>query len=401
MGRNVVLQNKYGHPKIVNDGKTVLKEIQLKDPLENVGMKPVSQASAKIIDIAGDRIYYVCPWPLIAEGVKSNRHESYTDITRDAKKCRCSGSRTLMSREVEDHELSDIAAISAADDVEGAATKGMQFDHGYLSIYLTFELLLVDKIITNPKEIYKVLDSAVKGDYPVVIIAEHVEKEVLPPVIRNKLKGILMAAAVRAPCLCKMLHVGNEPCYGFLATVIREEAGLSLERVREDMLGRATNIRSHEQDNSFQRNSFLAEENGEEVTPTNSSLKMLLRRITQAGYAIVHEFSFTKESEGMSSKTVGEQKMRRTIQQAGEICMLQVLAVEGEEYSNDLQVKVVADAPVSKDIQQLIQKNEQIFQDPVNHKLTLKEGSNHVNLRPYTYPVLQKRCDRKNDKRIA
>ncbi|GKC16027.1 retrotransposable element Tf2, partial [Tanacetum coccineum] len=104
-------------------------------------------------------------------------------------------------------------------------------------------------------------------------------------------------------------------------------------------------------------------------------------------------------SDDKPIQTVGEQKMRQTIQQGGEICMLQVLAVEGEEYSNDLQVKVVADAPVSKDIQQLIQKKEQNFQDPVNlppfrpgydHKITLKEGSNPVNLRPYRYPVLQK-----------
>ncbi|GJV27346.1 retrotransposable element Tf2 [Tanacetum coccineum] len=71
-------------------------------------------------------------------------------------------------------------------------------------------------------------------------------------------------------------------------------------------------------------------------------------------------------SDDKPIQTVGKKKMRQTIQQGGEICMLQVLAVEGEEYSNDLQVKVVADAPVSKDIQQLIQKNEQIFQDPVN-----------------------------------
>ncbi|GKF26036.1 TCP-1/cpn60 chaperonin family protein, partial [Tanacetum coccineum] len=115
-----------------------------------------------------------------------------------------------------------IAAISAADDVEGAATsrtesfitiekvntaetileivEGMQFDRGYLSKYLT-------------------------------------------PVIRNKLTGILMVAAVKAAAF------GNEPCYGFLATVIREDAGLSLERVREDMLGRASNFQEKSHSN--------------------------------------------------------------------------------------------------------------------------------------------------------
>ncbi|GJY18856.1 ribonuclease H-like domain-containing protein [Tanacetum coccineum] len=88
-----------GPPKIVNDGEAVLKEIQLEDLLETVGMKPVRQAGAKINDIAGDRIYYVCTWPLIDEGVKCNRHESYTDIKRYAKNRICSGIRTLMSKE--------------------------------------------------------------------------------------------------------------------------------------------------------------------------------------------------------------------------------------------------------------------------------------------------------------
>ncbi|GJS11566.1 NB-ARC domains-containing protein, partial [Tanacetum coccineum] len=82
--RNVVLQNKYRPPKIVNDGETVLKEIQLEDPLENVGMKLVRQAGAKTNDIAGDRIYYVCPWPLIAEGMNPVRISRGIQKTVDA-----------------------------------------------------------------------------------------------------------------------------------------------------------------------------------------------------------------------------------------------------------------------------------------------------------------------------
>nr|GFB68557.1 hypothetical protein [Tanacetum cinerariifolium] len=84
--------------------------------------------------------------------------------------------------------------------------------------------------------------------------------------------------------------------------------------------------------------------------------------------------------------------MRQTIQQVGELCMLQVLAVEGEEYSNNPEVNTASDSPVSNEIQQLIQEYAPIFQDPVtlppfrpgyDHQITLKDGSNPVNLRPY------------------
>ncbi|GJW52462.1 hypothetical protein Tco_0093813 [Tanacetum coccineum] len=97
-------------------------------------------------------------------------------------------------------------------------------------------------------------------------------------------------------------------------------------------------------------------------------------------------------SDDKPIQTIDEQKMRQTIQHAGELCMLQVLAVEGEEHSNNPQVNTATDSPVSSDIQQLVQEYTPIFQDPVDlppfrpgydHQITLKDGSNPVNLRPY------------------
>ncbi|XP_023762043.1 chaperonin 60 subunit beta 4, chloroplastic isoform X1 [Lactuca sativa] len=287
-GRNVVLQNKYGPPKIVNDGETVLKEIQLEDPLENVGVKLVRQAGAKTNDLAGDgsTTSIILAHGLIAEGVKViAAGMNPIQISRGIQKTSEAlvSELKLMSREVEDHELSDVATISAGNDLEvgsmiseaikrvgrkGIITiekgnfaennlqivEGMQFDRGYLSKYFSdrrtmkvefqdCKLLLVDKIITNPKEVYKVLDIAVKKDNPIVIIAEGIEKEALAPIIRNKLKGIIKAAAVKAPAFGqRKSHYLDDIAILTGGTVIREDSGLTLERVKEEMFGSASKV---------------------------------------------------------------------------------------------------------------------------------------------------------------
>lgn len=244
-GRNVVLPNKYGPPKIVNDGETVLKQIELEDPLENIGVKLVRQAGAKTNDLAGDgsTTSIVLARGLIDEGVKviaAGRNP--IQISRGIEKTANAlvSHLKLMSREIEDHEIADVAAVSAGNDYavgnmiaealekvgrkgvvrteRGTGTEntmqiveGMQFDRGYLSPYfvtnrrkMTVEydnckLLLVDKKIKHPKEVFKMLEKAVKGDFPIVIVAEGIEQEALAPIIRNKLKGSLKAVAIKAP----------------------------------------------------------------------------------------------------------------------------------------------------------------------------------------------------------
>ncbi|KAK8508009.1 hypothetical protein V6N11_073520 [Hibiscus sabdariffa] len=218
-GRNVVLQNKYGPPKIVNDGETVLKQIELEDPLENVGVKLVRQAGAKTNDLAGDgcTTSIVLAHGLITEGVKVvSAGMNPVQIARGIEKTANAlvSELKLMSREVEDHELAHVAAF-----------------------------LLVDKKITNPKEMFKILDSAVKEKYPIVVVAEEIEKEALAPVIRNKLKGVLKAAAIKAPAFGeRKSHCLDDIAILTGGTVVRDDMGLTLDRVGKEVLGTATKV---------------------------------------------------------------------------------------------------------------------------------------------------------------
>ncbi|CAN7127510.1 unnamed protein product [Brassica rapa subsp. narinosa] len=288
-GRNVVLQNKYGPPKIVNDGETVLKEIELEDPLENVGVKLVRQAGAKTNDLAGDgsTTSIVLAHGLITEGIKvvsagMNPIQVARGIDKTAKALVLE--LKSMSREVEDHELAHVAAVSAGNDYEvgnmiadafqqvgrsGVVTiekgkylvnnlevvEGMQFNRGYLSPYFVTDrrkrevefhdckLLLVDEKITNPKDMFKILDSAVKEEFPVLIVAEEIEQDALAPVIRNKLKGNLKAAAIKAPSFGeRKSHCLDDLAILTGATVIRDEMGLSLEKAGKEVLGTAKRV---------------------------------------------------------------------------------------------------------------------------------------------------------------
>ncbi|CAI9096374.1 OLC1v1032504C1 [Oldenlandia corymbosa var. corymbosa] len=288
-GRNVVLQNKYGPPKIVNDGETVLKEIELEDPLENVGVKLVRQAGAKTNELAGDgsTTSIILAQGLIAEGMKVvAAGMNPIQISRGIDKTMKALVSELkqMSREVEDHELADVAAVSAGNDYavgnmisdafrkvgrQGVVTiqkgnhaenslsvvEGMQFDRGYLSPYFVTDrreriaelhdckLLLVDKIITDAREMFKILDNAVKENYPILIVAEGIEQEALAPVIRNKLKGNIKAVAIKAPAFNeRKSHYLDDIAVLTGGTVIREAAGLTLENAHKGMLGTASKV---------------------------------------------------------------------------------------------------------------------------------------------------------------
>ncbi|URD73573.1 RuBisCO large subunit-binding protein subunit beta, chloroplastic [Musa troglodytarum] len=288
-GRNVVLESKYGSPKIVNDGVTVAKEVELEDPVENIGAKLVRQAAAKTNDLAGDgtTTSVVLAQGLIAEGVKVvAAGANPVQITRGIEKTAKALVTELkkMSKEVEDSELADVAAVSAGNTYEignmiaeamskvgrkGVVTleegksaennlyvvEGMQFDRGYISPYfvtdsekMTVEyenckLLLVDKKITNARDLINVLEDAIRGGYPVVIIAEDIEQEALATLVVNKLRGSLKIAALKAPGFGdRKSQYLDDIAILTEATVIRDEVGLSLDKAGKEVLGTAAKV---------------------------------------------------------------------------------------------------------------------------------------------------------------
>ncbi|KAM3387228.1 hypothetical protein ACQJBY_010206 [Aegilops geniculata] len=288
-GRNVVLANKYGPPKIVNDGETVLKEVELEDPLENLGVKLVRQAGARTNDIAGDgcTTSIILAQGLIAEGMKvlaagMNPVQIARGIGRTADAL--VSELKLMSREIEDHEIAHVAAVSAGNDYavgnmisdafkrvgregmvrieNGKSTvnslevvEGMQFERGYLSPffvtnhanmsaeYTDCKILLVDKIISDPRELLRICFSAVKEDFPLLIIAEDVEEEALSTLTRNKLSGMIKVAAIKAPSFGEQ----KTQCLEDIAiitggTVVRDDMGHTLEEAGKEFLGSASKV---------------------------------------------------------------------------------------------------------------------------------------------------------------
>ncbi|VAI41147.1 unnamed protein product [Triticum turgidum subsp. durum] len=296
-GRNVVLESKYGSPRIVNDGVTVAKEVELEDPVENIGAKLVRQAAAKTNDLAGDgtTTSVILAQGMIAEGVKivaagANPVQIARGIEKTTKAL--VGELRKMSKEVEDSELADVAAVSAGNNYEignmiadamskvgrqGVVTleegksaennlyvvEGMQFDRGYISPYFVTDsekmsveyenckLLLVDKKINNARDLITLLEDAIKGGYPILIIAEDIEQEALATLVVNRLRGALKISAIKAPgfgerksqylddiaTLTGVIKVIIRP-----GTVIREEIGLSLDKADKEVLGNAAKV---------------------------------------------------------------------------------------------------------------------------------------------------------------
>lgn len=288
-GRNVVLESKYGSPKIVNDGVTVAKEVELEDPVENIGAKLVRQAASKTNDMAGDgtTTSVVLAQGLINEGVKVvAAGANPIQITRGIEKTIKSlvAELKLMSKEVEDSELADVAAVSAGNNPEvgqmiaeamskvgrkGVVTleegrsaennlyvvEGMQFDRGYISPYFVTDsekmaveyenckLLLVDKKITNARDLINVLEGAIKGGYPILIIAEDIEQEALATLVVNRLRGALKIAALKAPGFGeRKSQYLDDIAILTGGTVIREEVGLSLDTADKEVLGHAAKV---------------------------------------------------------------------------------------------------------------------------------------------------------------
>ena len=289
-GRNVVLDRGFGAPMITNDGVTIAKEIELSDPIENLGAQIVKEVATKSNDVAGDgtTTATVLAQALIKEGLKmvsagANPVFIRRGMEQASKKVIEELSKKAKKVEANE-EIAQVGAISAGDKEigkliaqamekvgeEGVITveearsldttlevvEGMQFDNGYLSPYMVSDsermvvemdnpyILITDKKISNMKELLPVLEKTVETSRPMLIIAEDVEGEALATLVVNKLRGTLNVAAVKAPAFGDrrkaMLQdiailTGGE--------VISEEKGIKLEEADIALLGQAKKVR--------------------------------------------------------------------------------------------------------------------------------------------------------------
>ena len=289
-GRNVVLDKAYGAPTITKDGVSVAREIELEDKFENMGAQMVKEVASKANDAAGDgtTTATVLAQAIVNEGLKAvAAGMNPMDLKRGIDKAVAAVVTELkaISKPCETaKEIEQVGTISANSDAtvgqliaqamekvgkEGVITvedgtglddaldvvEGMQFDRGYLSPYFinkpeagTVELdspyiLLVDKKITNIREILPVLEAVAKAGKPLLIIAEDIEGEALATLVVNTMRGIVKVAAVKAPGFGDRRKAMLQDIAILTAgTVISEEIGMELEKATLEELGQAKRV---------------------------------------------------------------------------------------------------------------------------------------------------------------
>src|SRR5438309_951756 len=288
-GRNVVLDKKFGSPTITKDGVTVAKEIDLKDPLENMGAQMVREVASKTSDTAGDgtTTATVLAQAIYREGAKNVvAGANPMDIKRGIEKAVDAVTAEIkkMSKSVSGNMVAQVGTISANNDetigkiIAGAMDKvgkdgvitveesrtletsldvveGMQFDRGYLSAYFVtdaermetvFEnpvILIHEKKISSMKDLLPVLEQVARLGRPLVIIAEDIEVEALATLVVNKLRGTLQAAAVKAPGFGDRRKAMLEDIAVLTGgKCITEDLGLKLENIKLEDLGKAKRV---------------------------------------------------------------------------------------------------------------------------------------------------------------
>ncbi|MDM1735712.1 chaperonin GroEL [Acinetobacter towneri] len=289
-GRNVVIDRSFGAPHITKDGVSVAKEITLKDKFENMGAQLVREVSSKTNDIAGDgtTTATVLAQAILNEGIKSvTAGMNPMDLKRGidlAVKAVVADIRATAKPASDTKAIEQVGSISANSDTtvgkliaeamervgkEGVITveegsgfedaldvvEGMQFDRGYISPYfankqdtLTAELenpfiLLVDKKISNIRELIAVLEAVAKTGKPLLIIAEDVEGEALATLVVNNMRGIIKVCAVKAPGFGDRRKAMLQDIAILTGgTVISEEIGMSLEQTSLEHLGSAHKV---------------------------------------------------------------------------------------------------------------------------------------------------------------
>ncbi len=289
-GRNVLLEKKFGGPLITNDGVTIAKEIELEDPVENMGAQLVKEVATKTNDVAGDgtTTATLLAQVIIREGFKNvaaganpmvlkRGIQGAVDIAVDEIK--------NISKNVESKDsIAQVASISAGDAEIGGliadamekvgkdgvitveesksmgttleVVEGMQFDRGYLSAYMVTDtekmeavlqnpyILLTDKKISNIQEILPILEQIVQQGRKLLIIGEDVEGEALATIVLNKLRGTFECVAVKAPGFGDRRKAMMDDIAALTGgTVISEELGYELKEATLDLLGTAASVK--------------------------------------------------------------------------------------------------------------------------------------------------------------
>src|SRR5688572_17641197 len=288
-GRNVVLDKKFGSPTITKDGVTVAKEIELKDPLENMGAQMVREVASKTSDIAGDgtTTATVLAQAIYREGAKNVvAGANPMELKRGIEKAVEAIVEALkkQSKPVKGNMIAQVGTISANNDetigtiiaqamdkvgkdgvitVEEAKTletsldvvEGMQFDRGYLSPYFVTDpermevvlenpvILIHEKKISSMKDLLPVLEQVARGGRPLLIIAEDVEGEALATLVVNKIRGTIQVCTVKAPGFGDRRKAMLEDIAILTGgRMIAEELGIKLENVTLEDLGKAKKI---------------------------------------------------------------------------------------------------------------------------------------------------------------
>jgi chaperonin GroEL len=288
-GRNVVIDKKFGSPTITKDGVTVAKEIDLKDPLENLGARMVREVASKTSDVAGDgtTTATVLAQAIIREGSKNvAAGANPMGIKRGIEKAveAMVAELKTLSRPVSGDAIAQVGTISANSDttigkiiaeamekvgkdgvitVEEAKTmetslevvEGMQFDRGYLSPYFVTDpermeavlenplILIHEKKISSLKDLLPLLERVAQSGQPLLIIAEDVEGEALATLVVNKLRGTLKVAAVKAPGYGDRRKAMLEDIAILTGgRAITEDLGIKLENIRLEDLGKAKKV---------------------------------------------------------------------------------------------------------------------------------------------------------------
>src|SRR5215469_15958234 len=297
-GRNVVLEKKFGAPTVTNDGVTIVREIELRDPQENTGAQLLREVATKTNDVAGDgtTTATLLAQTMIKEGFRNvaagaNPMQLKVGIEKAVETVVEEIKRVAVP--VKGHEdVAHVAAISSQDDKigeliadamdkvgkdgvitvedgQGVGTEletveGMQFDRGYVAPYLVTNpdrmeavleepfVLITDRKITAVQDLLPVLERVVQQGKPLLIVAEDVEGEALATLIVNKLRGTFTAVAVKAPGFGDRRRAMLEDMAILTGgTVISEDLGLKLDQTRIEQLGRARRVTVTKDDTTF------------------------------------------------------------------------------------------------------------------------------------------------------